>query len=59
MAEFIDLQADINTTNSEFEEEVNYEKDKVSSLIDDFLVDDMINVFTISYKMKSKLLMKQ
>ena len=40
MAEFIDLQADINTTNSEFEEEVNYEKDKVSSLIDDFLVDD-------------------
>ena len=40
MAEFIDLQADVNTTNSEFEEEVNYEKDEISSLIDDLFVDD-------------------
>ena len=40
MAEFIDLQADVNATNSEFEEEVNYEKDEISSLIDDLFVDD-------------------
>ena len=45
MAEFIDLQADVNTTNSEFEEEVNYEKDEISSLIDDLFVDDNDHCF--------------
>ena len=40
MAEFIDFQADVDTTDSEIEEEVNNDRDEVTSLIDDFFEDD-------------------
>ena len=40
MAEFINFQADVDTTDSEFEEEVNDDRDEVTSGKDDSFVDD-------------------
>ena len=47
MAEFINFQADVDTTDSEFEEEVNDDRDEVTSVsktadeaINDFLIND-------------------
>ena len=39
MAEFINFQADVDTTDSEFEEEVNDDRDEVTSGKDDSFVD--------------------
>ena len=40
MAEFINFQADVDTTGSEFEEEVNDDRDEVTSWKDESFVDD-------------------
>ena len=40
MAEFINFQADVDTTDSEFEEEVHDDRDEVTSGKDDSFVDD-------------------
>ena len=45
IAEFIDFQADVDTTDSEFEKKVNDDRDEVTSLIDDLFVDDNNTLF--------------
>ena len=43
MAEFNYFQADVDTTNTKFEEEVNDDRDEVNSLIDDLFMNDNVD----------------
>ena len=43
MAEFNYFQADVDTTNTKFEEEVNDDRDAVNSLIDDLFMNDNVD----------------
>ena len=54
IAEFIDFQADVDTTDSEFEKKVNDDRDEVTSLIDDLFVDDNNTLFYYHLESVSK-----